>query len=206
MNLLDHLILGIADLDEGIEWFRKAIGVTPTRGGRHPGAGTCNALVSLGNRQYLEIMSLDPQQKASSRLADRIRELKSPRLIAWAAATPSILSVAQMAKAAGYPFEGPVNGSRMRPDGTSLRWKTLRILDDHTGVIPFFIEWSPETVHPSQDSPPGCRIESFEVHHPEGDQILRKLNSLEISAQVVQDMETRLSARLATPNGSIHLV
>jgi hypothetical protein len=45
---IDHLIVGIADLEEGIRLFAELAGVMAERGGRHPSLGTHNALLSLG--------------------------------------------------------------------------------------------------------------------------------------------------------------
>jgi hypothetical protein len=50
---IDHVILGIDDLDRGVKAFEAATGVKPVYGGKHPG-GTRNALVSLGDGIYLE--------------------------------------------------------------------------------------------------------------------------------------------------------
>ena len=50
---VDHILLGIDDLDRGMEQFEKLTGVRPVYGGKHP-RGTHNALVSLGNGTYLE--------------------------------------------------------------------------------------------------------------------------------------------------------
>jgi Glyoxalase-like domain len=54
---LDHILLGVPDLDAGVTAFEQATGVTPLRGGKRPSRGTENALVSLGNGSYLEIIA-----------------------------------------------------------------------------------------------------------------------------------------------------
>ena len=201
---LDHLLLGIADLDQGIEWVREKTGISAVAGGSHPGAGTRNALLSLGKHQYLEIISIDPEQKETSATATLIRNLKSPQLITWAAATADIQSIKQRARTGGYHFEGPDNGARVKPDRSELKWRTLRILNV-ANVIPFFIEWDPGTIHPSEDSPSGCRLENFEISHPKPTQVREILMRLGIAATVNRDSTAKLSAVLATPKGRIQI-
>src|ERR1051325_2535342 len=97
MNAVDHLLLGVSDLDRGIEWVERRMGVKARIGGVHPGAGTRNALLSLGSRHYLEIIAPDPAQSAYNFNID-VRQLAEPRLINWAASTNDIEAVATAAR------------------------------------------------------------------------------------------------------------
>jgi hypothetical protein len=202
---LDHILLGTGDLDAGVLEMEKKAGVRAAGGGSHPGAGTRNALLSLGTERYLEIIAPDPQQSGPySPLHQRVVGLKQPRLITWAVHTPDIEGVARRLRDAGIAATGPNDGSRVRPDGRVLRWRTLRAEEDRAGLVPFLIEWGADTVHPSVDAPAGCRLISFEVESPDDSQLRGLIKRMGIGV-TVRPGPALLRARIAGLHGEFEL-
>src|SRR5438046_10406965 len=88
-TVVDHVLLPVADLDDGARSLDERFGLKGIPGGRHPGVGTANVIVPLG-RQYLELIAIvDEGEAASSRLGGRVvRALKeSRRFVVWALRT-----------------------------------------------------------------------------------------------------------------------
>ena len=202
--MLDHILLGCTLLTSGIELVAKRTGVRAAFGGVHPGRGTENALLSLGERHYLEIIALDPLQ---SDAPDHygVAKLIEPRLVGWAAHPGDLNSLATRLHDADIAFDGPNPGSRKRPDGRLLQWKTLNLKDDDAGLLPFFIEWSADSVHPSSDSPAGCRIVRFEIATPEPEQLSKAVAILGIDVKIAKAKYAQLRATIAGPKGELVL-
>jgi hypothetical protein len=202
---VDHLLLGVANLDAGIQWVEQRTGVRAVVGGVHPGRGTRNALIALSGRQYLEILAPDPAQEGGGR-AD-LRALGEPRLITWSALSTDVDALAARVKAAGLNAMGPRPGSRARPDGTLIEWRSLGIASAFAsgGIdpIPFFIQWAARSSHPSQDSPGGCALVSLEFEHPEADRLRDTMSRIGIDATVRDQAAPALVATLTTLKGRI---
>src|SRR5262245_8026548 len=208
VDAVDHLLLGVSDLDRGIAWVEQRTGIKAAIGGVHPGRGTRNALLSLGRQRYLEIIAPDPAQSAYTFQID-VRGLAEPRLINWAVATGDIEGVTARARRAGLEVFGPADGSRQTPSGKTLRWKSLgiasRLGEAAIQPVPFFIQWAPESTHPSQDSPAGCELESLQFWHTNSQSLLGNFEVLGIATTVNQSASVSIAASIRTPKGVLEL-
>jgi hypothetical protein len=206
---LDHILLGVSDLDHGIAWFEQRSGVRAVPGGVHPGRATRNALLALGPRRYLEIIAPDPQQAgspASRELwAARLTSIQEPRILGWAAHTDDLAALAKSAAAADLAIEPVRDGSRSRPDGKVLRWKSFGLSDDRNGLLPFFIEWSRDSVHPAQDAPGGCKLLQFFAELPSASQLAGEAGQLGLGFDVRQGKAPMLHARILGRKGEFEL-
>jgi Glyoxalase-like domain len=203
---LDHILLGASDLDSGIAFLEEKSGVRPMAGGSHPGAGTRNALLSLGTERYLEVIAPDPQQNsAPAARYTGLAGLRAPKLIGWAVHTHNIAVVAEKLREEGIAADGPSDGSRQRPDGVLLRWKTLRLENDRNGLLPFFIEWGANTTHPSVDAPGGCRLVSFAAVSSNPAELQAMFRRIGVELNVKVGATQQLSARFESPHGEFTL-
>jgi hypothetical protein len=198
---LDHILLGCNDLQRGIDFVFQHIGALAMFGGVHPGRGTQNALISLGepprqpSGRYLEIIAPDPQQLGAPDIYG-LQKLSEPRLVGWAVRPPDIQALANRLAAEGIAAEGPTPGSRKRPDGGLLQWKALRLKDDASGLLPFFIEWSADSPHPSASAPRGCHLDRFEILTPDPDALAKRAKQLGLELPIVKGDKPQLRATI----------
>jgi hypothetical protein len=202
-DAFDHILLGAPDLDVGIRSVEERTGVRAKFGGNHPGAGTRNALLSLGTGHYLEIIAPDPAQ-ANAPDARGLRELSSPSIIQWAIHTENIAAAKSMVEAAGIKTVGPQPGSRQRPDGKLLRWQTLGI-EQTTPLVPFFIQWEAGSPHPSSDSPRLGTAKSLRFETPQTDELHRILHATAMQADIRKSTLPRIGLVVQTSKGEIEM-
>jgi hypothetical protein len=201
---LDHIILGINDLDRGIAWVEQRTGVRAIFGGVHPGRGTRNALLSLGPDCYLEIIAPDPQQNSPTWFS-QVLAMPEPKIIAWAVHTLDLTALAQTAHDEGFPIGRPDDGARTRPDGKVLKWKLFHLWDNRGGLLPFFIEWDRNSIHPAEDAPAGCTLKDFHLQSPDAADLARACQSLAVDVIVNLGEEPLLLACISSPKGEIEL-
>jgi hypothetical protein len=197
---VDHILLGINDLDRGIAAFEALTGVRPVYGGKHPG-GTHNALVSLGDGLYLEILALQPNTKPSGPFAglDTLRTLTP---IGWAVSATDVGDIRKRMDAAGMPLSEPSAGSRVTPAGATLSWQSLD-LKERIEQAPFFIVWGPKSPHPSTTATGGCRLQRWRVAGPNHKSLEQLRRTLDLAVEIKEAAATALHLSLACPKGSV---
>ena len=67
---LDHVLIAVADVAAAARELEARHGLTSIKGGRHPGYGTANRIVPLGD-SYLELVTVADESEA----AESVREL-----------------------------------------------------------------------------------------------------------------------------------
>ncbi|GAB5527448.1 MAG: VOC family protein [Roseivirga sp.] len=197
---IDHLLYGVRNLQEGMAYIHELTGVKPVIGGSHPGLGTHNALMGLGNNIYFEIIAPDPQQKVERVWMD-LDQLEKPKLFRWAATTRDIMAVRNKGLSNGIDIGAVKSGSRYKPDGSLLEW-TLSDPNVNLGdgLIPFFIDWG-ERGNPTSELPTGCALKSFSATHLHPDNINQSLDALGLELEVQQGPDSILIAEIETPKG-----
>ena len=208
---LDHLVYATPDLQGTVRSLAAATGVEPAEGGRHPGWGTRNYLLSLGTRSYLEIVGPDEEQEIppGGRLFG-IDGLAGPRLVRWCARASGLAALVGLARdQEGPDLGGVVAGARDLPGGGQLRWElTEPRCAPLDGLAPFLIDWlgSP---HPARSAPSAGMLVALEATHPEPRRIRAGLQAIPVpgldSLILHEGPEPGLRATLQTPRGEVVL-
>lgn len=134
---LDHVVIRVNDLEEAIRDY-SALGFTVVRGGEHPGLGSRNALIAFEDDTYLELITFArrpevmPKAQRAQQLAAEGRSPLECRFLTWESSPEGLVDFAlvpsdidevlQRARQAGLKMEGPIPGSRLRPDGQKVAW------------------------------------------------------------------------------------
>jgi hypothetical protein len=204
--MLDHLVYAAPDLELAVDSIERRVGVRPAFGGKHAGGLTHNALLSLGEGSYLEIIAPVPGQQApSAALPFGLAALTSPRLAAWAVAIDDLAGRVESARAAGYDPGGIMAAGRDLPDGGHLSWRlAVRPEQPGDGLVPFLIQWTSEP-HPWATTPMGCQFGSLRAEHPEPECVLPMLQALAVDLDVTRGDAPCLIVTLDTPKGRVEL-
>ncbi len=204
MAQLDHIMYAVPDLNDGIAEVQKLTAVKAEFGGVHPGNGTCNALLSLEENQYLEIIAPDVNQDLKNTLGAELQAHNFSGIRTWAVSVSGFESLSEVLTQFGYHGE-VISMSRNRPDGVRLDWQILYVRGHpYANFMPFFIDWL-DSPHPARVAPSGCKLDSFAVQLVEGSSAYGSfLSALEIEVEVMEGPDG-MRAVIDSPNGRVML-
>ena len=135
LTRIDHVMICVPDLTQGIEQYRK-LGFDMHPGGEHTGKGTHNA-IAFNTDDYLELLAVrDPAeyQSASVSAAGLVGSGTLPQFIAAGGGIRYVViqsddlagDVAAM-RGRGVDVSDATDGARRTPDGRDLRWKVATL-------------------------------------------------------------------------------
>jgi Glyoxalase-like domain len=201
---VDHLVWYCPDLEQGEAHFARLTKTQPAYGGVHPGEGTRNALLSLGDLTYLEILARDPDQDANA-LDPELRALREEGLYHWAVGGVDLERVRENALSAGLASGSVVTGGRALPNGGRLEWSLFGIRNHPFGaLVPFFIDWG-NSQHPAKTAPRAGNVLTVEVSttDPTGLEVVYR--ALGIEGVAIWEGRPSLTAIIET-DGGLHPV
>ena len=187
----------MADLPAAGREIEARYGLASVEGGRHPGWGTANRIVPLGET-YLELVAVvDEGDAARNPFGTWVARMSSAgsRLLGWAVRTDDLDTVARRLDLS------IATGSRVTRDGRVLRWRLAGI--EHASAepfLPFFIEWAPGTPFPGHTQAPGARIASLELEG-DADRLSGWLGADDLPIAVEPGLPTLKSITLSGANG-----
>ena len=198
---IDHLIVTAASLAAGVEHVRRALGVEMQAGGEHARMGTHNRLLKLGEKLYLEVITVNPGVPHPGRprwfQLDEPESVRVPRLSTWAVSCDDIHAAAAASPVSLGKVEAMSRGS--------FEW-LITIPDDGRlplrGLAPTLIEWRSEA-HPADTLKDlGCSLIRLEGSHPQAGKVTRMLGSIGFEGEFpVSSGAPRLVAHVQTPAG-----
>jgi catechol 2,3-dioxygenase-like lactoylglutathione lyase family enzyme len=203
LSRIDHVILGIGDLERGTAELERITGVRAVFGGAHLGRGTQNALISLGDHHYLEILAPNPAEAGNPDAAS-LSKLTALTPVGWAVRSDDLAALHESLRSRGARIEEIRPGGRNLPDGSRLDWKTLSFSPPSSPLLPFFIEWGRGGAHPSTTSPSGCRLTGFALEDPAPDAVREALAAAGLKVELRSGKESRIRVSLSCARGSVN--
>lgn len=201
--VIDHVILAINDLERGVADFERLTGVRPVFGGVHPGRGTQNALASLGDGRYIEVLAPDPKQPNPKQPIGGLMALKTLTPSGWALGTSDTFALQARLNGREIETTGNMPGSRALPDGSRLEWTTFGVARPNHPWMPFFIKWSDAAKQPSRTAPGGCRLESVQIEDPNPDPLTHVLATAGVKVTLTKSDASRMTIVLQCPKGRV---
>lgn len=147
---IDHVsyVTSHSQISDVINRIGLLIGSPFIDGGIHPRFGTRNFTAPLKNGQYIEVVCpIDhpATDQTNFGIAVKQKTLNGGGWFAWVIRTTDIAEIEKRIE------RKAIDGDRVKPNGTKLKWKQLGVKElSKNGHFPFFVQWQSDN-HPSKD-------------------------------------------------------
>lgn len=138
---LDHVILGVGDLDRAAAWCGDALGLHVGTSGVHPSRGTMNRIIVVGS-SYIELLAAQPGLSPTGFIGSLLTG--GHGWVGFALTMTDTDRALSYLGAQGFLVEGPTDGRLDTGDEFSRSWQTLRPLNSTIGGAPFLIRHQAE--------------------------------------------------------------
>jgi catechol 2,3-dioxygenase-like lactoylglutathione lyase family enzyme len=142
---IDHITIGVADLDEGSARYRR-LGFNVQPGGVHAGRGTHNAL-AWNNADYIELLAVrdEGEYRAASSTGGAFARFIAAGggIYTIVLASDDLAADVAAMRARGAVISDPVDGARTTPGGKALRWRFAALGAEHGLPLAFIEHRSP---------------------------------------------------------------
>jgi catechol 2,3-dioxygenase-like lactoylglutathione lyase family enzyme len=138
LTALDHIIIGVQNLEKAAAQFSQKLGLAVSGGGIHLTAGTANRIIVIGDT-YLELITIHDPAEAQKSMLDRLAVHEGYLNFVLASSDIEADSKAMINR--GIPILGPNPGSLRVADGRTRAWSRTNIeRPDLAQRYPFVIQ------------------------------------------------------------------
>ena len=138
LTAIDHIIIGVLNLDKAATQFSQQLGLAVSGGGIHPTGGTANRIIVIGDT-YLELIAIHNPAEAQQSMLDRLAIHEG--YLNFVLASNDIEADSKALINRGIPILGPTPGSLRAADGRTRGWSRTNIeRHDLAQRYPFIIQ------------------------------------------------------------------
>lgn len=199
------MLIAASDLAVAAREMETRHGFDSIEGGRHPGWGTANRIVPLGET-YLELVAVVDAGEANQSVFGRWVASGSTipgQPLGWAVRTHKVDDIARRL---GLNVQA---GSRVTASGTRLQWRSAGMEEAASDPsLPFFIEWGAGTPFPGNapvKHPGGASVISQILAHGDPDRLADWLDGHKLPIIVTPGNPKLTGVVLSRANGRIVL-
>ncbi len=138
LTAIDHIIIGVKNLEQASTLFSQKLGLAVSGGGIHPSGGTANRIIVIGDT-YLELIAVHVPAEAQQSMLNRLA--MGEGYLNFALASNDIEADSKSMAERGVLIMGQTPGSLKAADGQTRGWSRTNIeRPDLTQRYPFVIQ------------------------------------------------------------------